>query len=257
MFSKTFPIVLASLMLVALFAVPASADVVVADDQIVNGNSCFGTECVNGEVFGPAPLLLKTTDTPAIRFNQTNGGGFTAQIWDIGANEANFFVRDATGGSKLVLRAFPGAESDLLRLENGGYATTYGQFALVTDYHTNKVAFDTSGVLTNLRDLTFESYRSTDSTDTHLRPVPAAFASKFGGSTNKLSVGDLSTVALAGVKELNARVDGLAPATDLGPTSSQIAALQAENAKLKKQQASQAKSLKKLQKQIKKLARRR
>ena len=25
---------------------------------------------------------------------QTNAGGFTAQTWDIGANEANFFIRE-------------------------------------------------------------------------------------------------------------------------------------------------------------------
>lgn len=252
MFSKSLPVVVASLALAAVFAVPASADVLVADDQIVDGNSCIGLECVVDEVFDARPLMLKTVDTPAVRFNQTNGGGFTAQIWDIGANEANFFIRDATGGSKLVLRAFPGAETNLLRLEDGGYATTYGQFALDTGSHTNKVAFDTSGVLTNLRDLTFESYRSTDSTDTHLRPVPDAFAGKFGGNTTKLSVSDLSTVALAGVKELNARVDGIVPGDP-----AQIAALKAENAALKKKQTSMAKSLKKLQKQLKKLARRR
>ncbi|HSK63276.1 MAG TPA: hypothetical protein VK893_05525, partial [Pyrinomonadaceae bacterium] len=34
-----------------------------------------------------------TSDTPAIRLEQNNTGGFTAQTWDIGANEANFFVR--------------------------------------------------------------------------------------------------------------------------------------------------------------------
>ena len=39
-------------------------------------------------------LHLTTSDTPAIRMEQTNGGGFTAQTWDIGANEANIFVRD-------------------------------------------------------------------------------------------------------------------------------------------------------------------
>ncbi len=47
-------------------------------------------------------LHVTTGNTPANRYEQTTGGGFTAQTWDIGANEANFFVRDVTGGSRLA-----------------------------------------------------------------------------------------------------------------------------------------------------------
>src|SRR6266446_4345852 len=47
---------------------------------------------------------VNSSDTPAIRQEQNSGGGFTAQTWDIGANEANWFVRDVTGGSRLPLR---------------------------------------------------------------------------------------------------------------------------------------------------------
>jgi hypothetical protein len=50
-----------------------------------------------------------TSNTPAIRLEQNNTGGFTAQTWDIGANEANFFVRDVTSGSRLPFRIRPGA----------------------------------------------------------------------------------------------------------------------------------------------------
>src|SRR6266850_3180639 len=41
------------------------------------------------------PLLdlhVATGDTPAHRFEQTSASGFTAQIWDVAGNEANFFV---------------------------------------------------------------------------------------------------------------------------------------------------------------------
>jgi hypothetical protein len=48
-------------------------------------------------------------DTPAMRFEQNSGGGFTAQTWDVAGNEANFFVRDVTGGSRLPFRIRPGA----------------------------------------------------------------------------------------------------------------------------------------------------
>ncbi|HYR30232.1 MAG TPA: hypothetical protein VEU30_17335, partial [Thermoanaerobaculia bacterium] len=54
-------------------------------------------------------LHVNTSNTPAIRLEQNNSGGFTAQTWDIGANEANFFVRDVTSGSRLSFRIRPGA----------------------------------------------------------------------------------------------------------------------------------------------------
>jgi hypothetical protein len=239
------------------FAGPAAADNVVNDTQIVVGNQCIGAICVNEEVFGASPLMLKTTNTPAIRFNQTNGGGYTAQIWDIGANEANFFVRDNTGGSKLPFRVFPGAETSLIGLRDGGYATSSGQLALETSAHSSVADFNTGNLLTSLRDLPFQTYRSTDSTDSHLRPNPATFAAKFGGSATYLSTSDVASYALAAAQAVNARVDGIPGATDLAPTTNEIAALKAENAKLKKQQSSMSRSLKKLQKQMKKLARKR
>jgi hypothetical protein len=65
-------------------------------------------------------LHLTTTDTPAMRLEQTNAGGFTAQTWDIGANEANFFVRDLTGGSKLSFRIRPGAPTSSIDIAADG-----------------------------------------------------------------------------------------------------------------------------------------
>jgi hypothetical protein len=65
-------------------------------------------------------LHITTTDTPAIRQEQTSGGGFTAQTWDIGANEANWFVRDVTGGSRLPLRIRPGAPTSSLDISADG-----------------------------------------------------------------------------------------------------------------------------------------
>jgi hypothetical protein len=76
-----------------------------------------------------APLLLlheSKGDTPAIRLEQTNVSGFTAQTWDIGANEANWFVRDLTGGSRLPFRIRPGAPTsaiDIAASGNVGFGT--------------------------------------------------------------------------------------------------------------------------------------
>jgi hypothetical protein len=65
-------------------------------------------------------LHVTATDTPAIRQEQTNGGGFTAQTWDIGANEANWFVRDVTSGSRLPLRIRPGAPTSSVDISAAG-----------------------------------------------------------------------------------------------------------------------------------------
>jgi Chaperone of endosialidase len=65
-------------------------------------------------------LHVATSNTPAIRLEQNNSGGFTAQTWDIGANEANFFVRDVTGGSRLPLRIRPGAPTSSVDISADG-----------------------------------------------------------------------------------------------------------------------------------------
>src|SRR5947209_11077233 len=92
-------------------------------------NSLFVASSGNVGLGTAAPgldLTISTTDTPAIRLEQTSGGGFTAQTWDIGANEANFFVRDVTGGSRLPLRIRPGAPTssvDIAATGNVGIGT--------------------------------------------------------------------------------------------------------------------------------------
>jgi hypothetical protein len=65
-------------------------------------------------------LHINTTDTAALRLEQNAGGGFGAQTWDIGANEANFFVRDVTGGSRLPLRIRPGAPTSSVDINAAG-----------------------------------------------------------------------------------------------------------------------------------------
>ena len=66
-------------------------------------------------------LHINTSDTPAHRLEQNNSGGFTAQTWDIGANEANFFVRDVTSGSRLPFRIRPGAPTSSLDISADGF----------------------------------------------------------------------------------------------------------------------------------------
>ncbi|MEO8504054.1 MAG: tail fiber domain-containing protein [Acidobacteriota bacterium] len=66
------------------------------------------------------PLHLSSSNTPAIRLEQNNSGGFTAQTWDVAGNEANFFVRDVTGGSRLPFRIRPGAPTSSIDINASG-----------------------------------------------------------------------------------------------------------------------------------------
>lgn len=65
-------------------------------------------------------LHTNDSDTPGIRLEQNSSGGFTAQTWDIAGNEANFFVRDVTGGSLLPFRIRPGAPTSSLDIAASG-----------------------------------------------------------------------------------------------------------------------------------------
>jgi hypothetical protein len=109
-------------------------------DQGTTGNSETGTISFEVDAGAPAnslrvssagkvgirtatPVLdvhANSTDTPAIRLEQNNSGGFTAQTWDIGANEANFFVRSVTTGSQLPFRIRPGAPTSSIDISASG-----------------------------------------------------------------------------------------------------------------------------------------
>jgi hypothetical protein len=65
-------------------------------------------------------LHVATSNTPGMRLEQTSAGGFTAQTWDIAGNEANFFVRDVTGGSRLPFRIRPGAPTSSIDISGSG-----------------------------------------------------------------------------------------------------------------------------------------
>ncbi|NEZ04097.1 tail fiber domain-containing protein [Wenzhouxiangella sp. XN201] len=65
-------------------------------------------------------LHVNTNNTPGIRLEQNSSGGFSAQTWDIAGNEANFFVRDVTGGSRLPFRIRPGAPTSSIDIAASG-----------------------------------------------------------------------------------------------------------------------------------------
>lgn len=61
-----------------------------------------------------------SSDTPGLRLEQSNVGGFTAQTWDVAGNESNFFIRDLTGGSRLPFRIRPGAPTSSIDIAASG-----------------------------------------------------------------------------------------------------------------------------------------
>ncbi|HXA15354.1 MAG TPA: tail fiber domain-containing protein [Thermoanaerobaculia bacterium] len=65
-------------------------------------------------------IHVATGNTPAMRLEQNSSGGFTAQTWDVGGNEANFFVRDVTSGSRLPFRIRPGASTSSIDISASG-----------------------------------------------------------------------------------------------------------------------------------------
>ena len=65
-------------------------------------------------------LHVKDSDTPTLRLEQDGSGGWSPQTWDLAGNESNFFIRDATNGSKLPFRIQPSTPSSTLCLRSSG-----------------------------------------------------------------------------------------------------------------------------------------
>ncbi|HSF20312.1 MAG TPA: tail fiber domain-containing protein [Vicinamibacteria bacterium] len=59
-------------------------------------------------------------NTPTMRLEQDGSSGFTPQTWDVAGNEANFFVRDVTNGSRLPLIIRPNAPSSSIDIAPSG-----------------------------------------------------------------------------------------------------------------------------------------
>ncbi|MFT4733423.1 MAG: hypothetical protein ACI9K1_000375 [Arcticibacterium sp.] len=62
----------------------------------------------------------KDGNTPTLRLEQDGSSGFGAQTWDVGGNESNFFIRDATNGSSLPFRIMASAPNSSLYIAADG-----------------------------------------------------------------------------------------------------------------------------------------
>ena len=87
-------------------------------------------------------LHIKTGNTPTMRLEQDGSSGFTPQTWDVAGNEANFFIRDATNGSTLPFRIFPGAPSNALTIAATTGNVGIGTTAPMGTFHIENTAGD-------------------------------------------------------------------------------------------------------------------
>jgi hypothetical protein len=267
----------------ASFADDPTAELVVPEDLIVQGSTCTGFDCVDGESFGVDTIRLKennlrihfedtstsagfaandwrivvndqpsgganyfaiedataartpfriaagaptnalyvdavgrigsgtnnpaldihkvTGNTPAIRLEQNSTGGFSPQTWDIAGNEANFFVRDLSAGSRLPFRIMPGAATSTLVLasnSNLGSGTTSpdGSFEI------EKTGVDVTMLLSNTSGVRWEMKNNNATGRLTLGPVggsvPFKLTSTAGENLLRLGVLAANTVDING-----------------------------------------------------------
>lgn len=65
-------------------------------------------------------IHILTGNSPTIRLEQDQSNGFSAQAWDLSANETNFFIRDVTSGGTLPLRIRVGAPNNAFYIAGDG-----------------------------------------------------------------------------------------------------------------------------------------
>lgn len=181
---------------------------IVANDTVASGSSYFAIEdttagktpfkigagAANGALYvGSGGIGINTTstdsklrvwinsgDTPGMRLEQNNSG-YTPQTWDVAGNEANFFVRDVTGGSRLPFRIRPGAPTSSIDISASG-KVAIGTDSPKAKLHVEANAANGEGVIIGQ-----QSVNSTNLATLHVDGT-GYFASKLGigsGSTGK------------------------------------------------------------------------
>jgi hypothetical protein len=197
-------------------------------------------------------IHTNTSNTPAIRLEQNNAGGFAAQTWDIGANEANFFIRDTTGGSKLSFRIVPGAPTNSLAIKADGKVGV-GTFSPESRLHvfgnltvegsldlrdgsfpfraTTPQIINNQAILDKLLRVSVVNWTGEGENEgLHMTPNLSELKSAFGiGNQTKTSVMDVMGINMAAIKAVYAVVQ---------QKDAEIQTLKQQNADLQKQLAS-------------------
>lgn len=191
-------------------------------DQGATGNSETGTIIFEVDAGAPAnslrvssggnvgigtatPVLdvhANTTDTPGVRLEQNNSGGFTAQTWDVAGNEANFFVRDVTSGSRLPFRIRPGAPTSSIDISASGNVGINNASPSTT--------LDVSGNTMLLGSESGTTTRTTGTTKLHRVAAPP-----FTSTNLNLAVLAAATTSTENIVAFGGAVTGMAAATSV------------------------------------------
>jgi hypothetical protein len=103
---------------------PAAADFVINDDLVVDGSTCTGFDCVNGEVFGDDTLRLKEAGL-RVHFDDTSADATPGNDWGVEINgllagEMSYFgIVDRTAGV-MPFAVEAGAPAASLHIDGNG-----------------------------------------------------------------------------------------------------------------------------------------
>lgn len=117
----------------------AWADIVHADDVIIQGSLCVGFDCVNGENFGFDTIRMKENNL-RLHFDDTsNSASFPGNDWRIVANDstnggANYLAFEDSTAGRQVFRVDAGAPFNSLRVDAQG-DVGFGTSAPVLELH--------------------------------------------------------------------------------------------------------------------------
>ncbi len=145
-------------------------------------------------------------DTPTLRLEQAGDLGWPPYAWDIGANEATFFVRDVTSQTTPV-RVENGAVDDSLVVSQSGNLTIAGTLSQGSSRHIKRASpVDESDILQKLQSLEVSRWRYVNDSaqSEHLGPMAEDFHRLFGlGVDDKhIAASDVAGVAITSIQAL-------------------------------------------------------
>jgi len=168
-------------------------------------------------------LHIKSGNTPTLRLEQDGTSGFTPQTWDVAGNEANFFIRDASNGSTLPFRIFPGAPSNSFRIYPT-YIDILNEVKMLSDLKVQGSIFTASdkNLKENFEDIDLKTilkkitileistwnFKDNNSSLRHIGPMAQDFYRifKVGIDDKHIAPMDMASVALVGVQALEQKL---------------------------------------------------
>jgi hypothetical protein len=221
-----------------LAASTAAADVVVAEDQIVQGSQCTGVDCINNESFGFATQILKENNL-RILFNDTSiSAGFPTENWALIANSSasggpSYFGladlgesgTDVSNPGTIPFQVMAGAPDKAVSIAAGGL-----QSARSLEQNADPAGqaeaqnVESATILNAVAALPLSTwvYQGDATGGRHIGPSGADFKAAFGlGSSEQfIAPADVGGVALASIQALKTSLD--AQAAKVGDTSTAV-----------------------------------